>query len=108
MDKFTETRQKLGLALYELMKKTNTSGHISFGEYQFFAMGEGADQNYVYSMGWKKSGLGVMAIRRRWNRMEDAVSDATTVADMETCLGLMPSAEEYMLSEQRKFEEASV
>ena len=104
MDKFTETRQKLGRRLYALMQKVNTSGNISFGEYQFFAKGEGADQNYVYSMGWKKSGLGVMAIRRRWNKVEDAVSDATTVADMETCLGLMLAVEKQMLEAQAKFD----
>ena len=105
MDKFTETRQKLGKALYQVMKKVNTSGHVSFGVYDFFAEGSGgADQHYIYSMGWRRNGLGIMAIRKRWNAMEDAVSDATTLDDLEKCIALMPEAEAYMLNEQKRFE----
>ena len=105
MDKFTETRQRLGKALYEIMKKSSTSGHVSFGAYDFFAEGNGEpDQYYVYSMGWRKNGMGIMAIRKRWNKMEDAVSDVTTIEDMEQCLALIPEAAAYMEQEQKRFE----
>ena len=109
MDQFTETRQRLGRALYGIMKKVNTSGHIQLGEYTFFARGEGgADQNYIYAMGFEKGDhLGVMAIRKRWNAMEDAVSDCTTIEDMEKCIALIPEAEEYMLKEQKRFEDVA-
>ena len=112
MDKFTETRQALGRHIYALMKQCNTSGSVECNGYRFFARGEGgADQNYIYTMGWEKvpSRYGMMAIRRHASgRLEDAVSEATTQADLDECLRLMPVAEAYMLAEQKKFDSTDV
>jgi hypothetical protein len=98
MDAFTEARQTLGKAVAKLMQKHDTSTHMSVGRYHFYAKGNGgADQHYVFEMGWKKdSGLGVFALRKKWNGWEDAVSDSTTIEDLQECLKYMPVAEKLM------------
>ena len=98
MDKFTETKQTLGKALAKLMQKYDTSVHMSVGRYHFYARGNGgADQSYVFEMGWKKDGgLGVFALRRKWNGWEDATSDATTIEDLQACIRYLPVAEKYL------------
>lgn len=98
MDAFTEARQTLGKAIAELMQKHDTSVHMSVGRYHFYAKGNGgADQHYVFEMGWKKdSGLGVFALRKKWNGWEDAISDATTIDDLQECLKYMSVAEKLM------------
>ena len=103
MDKFTEARQSLGKAVAALMRKFDTSAHMSVGMYHFYAKGNGgADAAYVYEMGWKKgeSNLGVFALRKKWNGWEDAVSDATTIEDLQICLRYMPVAEKLMEVEE--------
>ena len=98
MDAFTEARQTLGKAVAKLMQKHDTSTHMSVGRYHFYAKGNGgADQHYVFEMGWKKDGgLGVFALRKKWNGWEDAISDATTIDDLQECLKYMPVAEKLM------------
>lgn len=99
MDKFTEARQSLGKVIAKLMQKHDTTAHMSIGDYHFYAKGNGgADQNYVFEMGWRKGGdlLGVFALRKKWNGWDDAVSDATTIEDLQECLKYMPVAEKLM------------
>lgn len=111
MDKFTEVRQTLGKAIYALLKRCGTSGSVECNGYRFFARGEGGgDQHYIYSMGWEKyPNLGVMGVRRHaTGKVEDAISDATTLKDLQECLRLMPVAEAYMLAEQKKFDETEI
>jgi len=97
MDKFTEARQALGNALADLARKFNVSGTIIIGHYSFTASGNGeSDQKYVYEMTWKKRNYGVFGLRRKWNAWDDAITETTTIEDLQMCLSYTPVIEKFL------------
>ena len=100
MDKFTEVRQSLGRSIFALLKKYNDRLTVTL-EFQhkmyFYARHIGADEKYTVEMGWfYDNGDGLMAVRTTFRGPEDAVSQRTTVEDMEQAMSYMPVVEKFL------------
>lgn len=93
MDKFTEVRQTLGKRINSLIKKYGDKLTVTLvvsNNIQFYAKHYGADEKYVIEMGWEYSnGDGLMAVRRTFRGPEDAVSQRTSIEDMERAFDYM-------------------
>ena len=100
MNKFTEVKQKLGKAIWELIKiyGDKLTVNLTINNVRFYARHYGADEKYVVEMGWlfADNGNGLMAVRKTFRGPEDAVSDRTKVEDMELALTYMPVVEKLL------------
>jgi len=100
MDKFTEARQTLGKAIYNQLKKygDHLSVRLQFNsKMYFYSTHDGADEKYTCEMGFRyDNGDGLMAIRTKFNGVDDAVSRRTAVEDLELAMQYMPVVEKFL------------
>jgi len=104
MDKFTKARQALGKAIYNQLKKDPGGGpavRLKFDNVMYFYATRSPynkDGTYTYEMGFRycDGDDGLMAVRTTYLGVEDAVSQRTTVEDLELAMQYMPAVEKFL------------